>query len=58
MLLVIAFMIIVAVYVGYTVTQRPADSADGHSVPIEVKTISNIESIQIFSKSDIIAISI
>lgn len=56
MLLVIAFMIITAVYVGYNVTQRAPDSSDGHSIPIELEALNQFETIQVFSKSNILAI--
>ena len=54
MLLVIVFMIITAVYVGYSVTQRAPDTAEGHSIPIESEILNQFESIQVFSKDNIL----
>ena len=57
MLLVIVFMIITAVYVGYSVTQRTPDTAEGHSIPIESEILNQFESIQVFSKDNILRIT-
>jgi hypothetical protein len=48
-LLVIAFILIVTVFVGYNVTQR--ESLEGHSITIDLEILSEHESIQLFTKS-------
>jgi len=48
--MVIAFFIIVAVFVGYNISQRPVE-AEAHDVPIEIQSLSqNSESIMILQK--------
>lgn len=49
-------MVITAVYVGYNVTQRAPEEAEGHSIPIESEALNQYETIQLFSKSSILGI--
>jgi hypothetical protein len=49
-------MIGTAVYVGYNVTQRAPEEAEGHSIPIELEALNQYETIQLFSKPNILAI--
>ncbi|MBS1268951.1 MAG: hypothetical protein MAG458_01687 [Nitrosopumilus sp.] len=50
MFMVIAFFIIVAVFIGYNVSQRSVE-ADAHDVPIEIQSLSqNSESIKILQQ--------
>ena len=49
-------MIGTAVYVGYNVTQRAPEEAEGHSFPIELEALNQYETIQLFSKPNILAI--
>lgn len=54
MLLVIAFIIIVAVFVGYNYSQKPAE-VGGHDYIIESEIISqNIKSVQLLSNFETI----
>jgi hypothetical protein len=48
-LLVIVFILIVTVFVGYNVTQR--ESIEGHSITIDLEVLNEYEAIQLFSKS-------
>jgi hypothetical protein len=53
-LLVIAFIIITAAFIGYNVTQREP-VAEEHSITIDLETLNQHESIQLFSKLSILS---
>ena len=57
MLLVIAFIVITAVFIGYNVTQREP-VAEEHNVSLELETLNQHESIQLFSKLSILSAAI
>lgn len=54
MLLVIAFIVITAVFIGYNVSQREP-VAEEHNITIELETLNQHESIQLFSKLSILS---
>ena len=54
MLLVIAFIIITAVFTGYNVTQREP-VAEEHGISIDLETLNQHEPIQLFSKLSILS---
>ncbi len=54
MLLVIAFIVITAVFIGYNITQREP-VAEEHSITIDLETLNQYESIQLFSKPSILS---
>jgi len=50
MFLVIAFFLIVAVFVGYNISQRPAE-VEEHDFPIEIQSLNqNVSSMEILQK--------
>jgi len=53
-LLVIAFIVITAVFIGYNVTQREP-VAEEYNITIELETLNQHESIQLFSKLSILS---
>jgi len=57
MLLVIVFIVITAVFIGYNVTQREP-IAEEHNVSLELETLNQHESIQLFSKLSILSAAI
>ncbi len=54
MLLVIVFIVITAVFIGYNVSQREP-VAEEHNITIELETLNQHESIQLFSKLSILS---
>jgi hypothetical protein len=56
-LLVITFIIITAVFIGYNVTQREP-VAEEHSVTIDLETLNQYEPIQLFSKLNVFSVII
>jgi len=54
MLLVIVFIVITAVFIGYNVTQREP-VAEEHSISIDLETLNQHEAIQLFSKPSILS---
>jgi hypothetical protein len=56
-LLVIAFIIITAVFIGYSVTQREP-VAEEHGISIDLETLNQHEQIQLFSKPSILSVII
>jgi hypothetical protein len=56
-LLVIAFIVITAVFIGYNVTQREP-VAEEHSITIDLETLNQYEPIQLFSKLNVFSVII
>ncbi len=57
MILVIVFIVITAVFIGYNVTQREP-VAEEYSITIDLKTLNQHEPIQLFSKPSILSATI
>jgi hypothetical protein len=56
-LLVIVFIVITAVFIGYNVTQREP-VAEEHSITIDLEILNQYETIQLFSKLNVFSVTI